>query len=79
MGELVPNAQVARELAEVIIRSRQTPEQQARYVLHVEEDGKTGWLVSQGLPDSPPDAKGSITVTFGAAVWGCASIGATAR
>jgi hypothetical protein len=61
----VPSEQVARELAEVIIRSRQTPEQRSRYVLHVEQDGETGWVVYQSLPDSPPDADGKITVSAG--------------
>ena len=65
VGELVPSEQVARELAEVIIRSRQTPEQRSRYVLHVEQDGETGWVVYQSLPDSPPDADGKITVSAG--------------
>jgi hypothetical protein len=65
VGELVPNAQVARDLAEVIVRSRQTPEQRARYELHVEPDGETGWVVFQGLPDGPPDANGNITVSAG--------------
>jgi hypothetical protein len=66
VGELVPNPQVARELAEVIIRSRQTPEQRAAgYELHVEPDGETGWVVFQGLPNGPPDAIGNITVSAG--------------
>jgi hypothetical protein len=65
IGELVPNAQVARELADVVIRNRQTAERRARYSLHVEKDGTTGWLVFQSLPDSPPDGNGKITVTAG--------------
>lgn len=56
VGELVPNAHVARELADVIIRGRQTPEERSRYVLHVEPDGETGWFVFQGLPNGSPDA-----------------------
>lgn len=65
VGELVPNAQVARELAEAIIRSRQTAEQRSRYVLHVEQDGTTGWVVFQSLPDSRTDANGNLTITAG--------------
>jgi hypothetical protein len=34
-------------------------------VLHVEQDGETGWVVYQSLPDSPPDADGKITVSAG--------------
>jgi hypothetical protein len=52
VGALVPNAHVARELAEAIIRSRQTAEQRSRYVLNVEQDGATGWTVFQSLPDA---------------------------
>jgi len=40
VGELVPNAQVARELAEVIIGSRQSARQRSRYALHVVPDGQ---------------------------------------
>ena len=65
IGELVPNAQVARAIGEAIIRSRQTAEQMSRYELQVEQ-GKSGkWIVFQGLPDPPPDAQGNITVTMG--------------
>ena len=64
VGELVPNAQVARELAEAVIRSRQTAEQRAKYSLHVEQDGANGWLVFQSLPDTP-GANGKITLTAG--------------
>ena len=65
VGELVPNAQVAGELAEAVIRSRQTPEQRSRYVLRVEEDGTTGWVVFQSLPDTRASGNGAITVTAG--------------
>ena len=65
VGELVPNAQVARSLAEVIIRSRQTPEQRARNVLQVEQDGRSGWVVFQRIPGRQPDAKGNVTITAG--------------
>ena len=65
VGELVPNVQVARDLADVVIRSRQTPEERSRYVLHVEPDGETGWSVFQGLPDGSPDANGNVTVSAG--------------
>jgi hypothetical protein len=65
VGELVPNAQVARDLAEAIIRSRQTVQQRSRYVVHVEKDGATGWIVFQSLPDAPADANGKITFTAG--------------
>lgn len=65
VGALVPNAHVARELAEAIIRSRQTAEQRSRYVLNVEQDGATGWTVFQSLPDARPDGKGNITVSAG--------------
>jgi hypothetical protein len=65
VGELVPNAQVARELAQVIIRSRQSAEQRSRYVLHVEQDGTTGWLVFQDLPEARADENGRITLTAG--------------
>jgi hypothetical protein len=65
VGELVPNAQVARELAEAIIRSRQTAEQRSRYVLNVEQEGATGWVVFQSLPETRPDRKGNITVSAG--------------
>ena len=65
VGELVPNAHVARELAEAVIRSRQTAEQRSRYVLHVEPDGDAGWVVFQSLPASAPDAGGNVTVNAG--------------
>ena len=65
VGELVPNAQVARELAEAVIRSRQTAKQRSKYSLHVDEDGANGWLVFQSLPGRPPEANGKITLTAG--------------
>lgn len=65
VGELVPSAQVARDIAEVIFRSRQSPELRSRYVVHVEQDEGRGWVVFQTLPDSPPDANGNVTVTAG--------------
>jgi hypothetical protein len=65
VGPLVPNSQVARELAEVIIRSRQTAEQRSRYVLNVEQDGATGWAVFQSLPDTRPNGKRNIAVSAG--------------
>jgi len=65
IGELVPDAQVARDLATAIISSRQTPEQRSRYVLRVEQDGTTGWLVFQSLPDAPAGENGKVTVTAG--------------
>ena len=64
IGELVPNTQVARELAEAIIRNRQTAEQRSRYVLRVEQD-ETGWVVFQSLPDTRADRNGKITITAG--------------
>jgi hypothetical protein len=65
VGELVPNAEMARDLAEAIIRSRQTAQQRSRYVVHVEKDGATGWIVFQSLPDAGADATGKFTVTAG--------------
>jgi hypothetical protein len=65
VGELVPSADVAGDIAEVIFRSRQTPEQRSRYVVHVEHDDGTGWVVFQALPDKQRDASGNITATAG--------------
>ena len=65
VGELVPNEQVARELANVIIRSRQSEQRRSQYSLRVEKDGATAWLVYQSLPDGRPDANGRIRVTSG--------------
>ena len=65
VGELVPSAEVARDIAEAIFRSRQSPEQRSRYVVHVEQDDRKGWVVYQALPNTPPDANGNITVTAG--------------
>ena len=65
VGELVPNAQVARELAEAVIRSRQTAEHRSRYVLRVKQDGTTGWLVFQSLRDSRANGNGEIRVNAG--------------
>jgi len=64
VGELVPSAQVARELAEAIIRNRQTPEQRSRYVLHIEQDGN-GWIAFQALPDRAATASGDTVITAG--------------
>jgi hypothetical protein len=65
VGELVPNAHVARDLAEAIIRSRQSAQQRSRYSLDVEQDGASGWLVFQYLSDKRSDANGGITITAG--------------
>ena len=67
IGELVPNATVAREIAEAIIRGRQTPERMSEYVLHVGIDKQDAgkWIVGQGIPPTPPSAEGSIVVTAG--------------
>ena len=64
IGELVPNSQVARELANVIIRSRQTARRRSRYSLHVEKDA-AGWVIFQSLAGSLPKANGRTTVTAG--------------
>ena len=66
-GEIVPNATVARRVAEAIIRGRQTPEQMSKYVLYVAIDQQDAgkWMVGQGIPPTPPDAEGNITVTAG--------------
>jgi hypothetical protein len=65
VGELVPSAAIARDIAEVIFRSRQTPEQRSRYVVHVEHGDDTRWVVFQSLRERPRDAEGNITVTAG--------------
>lgn len=65
VGELVPNAEVARELAEAVIRSRETAAQRSRYVLSVEQDGTAGWIAFQHLPDTRAGGNGKLTVTAG--------------
>ena len=65
VGELVPNAAVARDIAEAVFRSRQKPEQRSKYVVHVQKDDESGWVVFEALPDQRRDAKGNITVTAG--------------
>jgi hypothetical protein len=64
---MVPNAEVARAVAEAMIRGRQTPERMASYVLHVETDEKHPgkWVVWQGLPDPPPSKDGMIYLQAG--------------
>lgn len=65
VGELVPTAAVARDVAAAIIRSRQNAERRSRYVLHVEPDGASGWIVFQALPELPGEANGEVTVRTG--------------
>jgi hypothetical protein len=65
VGELVPNAQVARAIAEAIISGHQTLEERRDYVLEVEPDGQVGWIVYQSHADIPPDADGNFTITVG--------------
>ena len=65
IGDLVPNAQVARRIAEAVIRGRETPERRARYRLDVEPDGQGDWRASQSLPQSPPNAHGNSVITRG--------------
>jgi len=63
-GDLVPNMQVAREIAEAIIRVRQTEEERSQFRLMVEPAGTDAWDVVQVIPDRiEPD--GSLTVTNG--------------
>lgn len=49
MRELVPTAEVARKLAEVIFASRQSPEYNSRYRSHVQpaRDNPAKWVVYQ--------------------------------
>ena len=67
IGELVPTAQVAKEIAEAVIRNRQTVEQTAKYRLNVERDRDDPrmWIVVQSIPESSADADGNIQVTMG--------------
>lgn len=66
-GELVPTEEVARGIAEAIIRARQSPEAMAGYVLYVEPDERDPrrWAVGQGLPELPPNPDGTITERVG--------------
>ena len=67
VGELVPNERVAREVAEAVLRARQTPEQMASFVLRVEQDARRAdrWVVRQSHPESRPNADGEIFVRSG--------------
>jgi hypothetical protein len=66
IGDLVPNADVARSIAEVIIGSRQSSDQVAKFVLSVEEDPTDPnlWMVGQALPELPSPG-GQIIVRAG--------------
>ena len=50
-GEVVPTAQVARDLAEAIIRGRQDAAESAMFELHVVRVGDDGWDVVQTMRD----------------------------
>jgi hypothetical protein len=63
-GELVPSAQIAREIAEAIIRSRETSEQSSQYELRVEPSGNDAWHVFQAIPDRI-EPNGTISTTDG--------------
>ena len=63
-GDLVPSAQVAREVGEAILRGRQSAEERSRYEIRVEAAGNDGWDVLELIPDRiEPD--GSVTHTDG--------------
>jgi hypothetical protein len=66
VGELVPTAQVARPLAEVIIRGQASAARTADHVLRVDQRDQGNWLVSQSLPASAPRVEpDAIVVTHG--------------
>jgi len=67
IGELVPTEQVAKDIAQAVIRNRQKPEQTAKYQLNVESDTdhRRTWIVFQSVPESLPDADGNIQGTMG--------------
>ncbi len=63
-GDLVPNAQVAREIAEAIVRARLTPAERALLEMRVDPLGADAWNVDLFIPDRiEPD--GSVTHTDG--------------
>jgi hypothetical protein len=66
-GELVPTEEVARGIAEAILRARLSPEAMAGYVLHIERDERNPrkWLVALRLRELPPNPDGTITEAFG--------------
>jgi hypothetical protein len=63
-GDLVPSAQVAREIAEAVIRGRQTDKERSEFQLMVEPAGNDAWDVMQVIPDRI-EADGTVTVTNG--------------
>jgi hypothetical protein len=63
-GEVVPTMQVAREIAEAIIRNRESAAEIAMMELSVQPVGDDAWDVVQTIPDrKEPD--GSVTHTDG--------------
>jgi hypothetical protein len=57
VGELVPTAEAARQIAEAIITSKERPEYRSRYLLRVQpaQDNPAKWLALQELRG--PDGK----------------------
>ena len=66
-GDLVPDAQVAREIAEAIIRGRQTEEERSQFQIMVEPAGIDAWDVVQVIPDRK-EPNGTVTHTDGGGV-----------
>ena len=66
-GDMVPSAQVAREVGEAILRSRQTVEERSRFEIRVEPAGNDAWDVVELIPDKT-EADGSVTHTDGGGV-----------
>ena len=63
-GALVPTAQVAREIAEAIVRRRLSPAERAMLEMTVEPAGSDAWNVNLLIPDRR-EKDGSITHTDG--------------
>ena len=66
-GDLVPSAQVAREVAEAILRGRQSSEERSHFEIRVEPPGTDAWDVVEIIPDRI-EANGSVTHTDGGGV-----------
>lgn len=51
LGEAVPNAETAKQIANAVIANRQSPQVRAKYRLNVEPDEEQpdGWIVFQSL------------------------------
>lgn len=63
-GDLVPSARVAQEVAEAILRGRQSAEERSHFEIRVEPAGNDAWDVVEIIPDRI-EPNGSVTHTDG--------------